>query len=323
MQAIAGNVEAEAAHAAGGRMNLETRHGTNGLHGQGFLYDHQNTWGAQNPFTQWVKETAPATYIAPPVFTPVNYTPPDHEITWGLGLGSQIRRDKLFWFGALDHLQRNDPGLATVKHPDEFFAQPSNDQMQVLSARLGLSSANPVVAGLSAYSPLLHTLGGLLGPTERATTQWAGFGRLDWQPGERHRLTLEGAGAQSSAPGGGLTRVSATNGSHSFGSTKATDEWLLARWEAFVTPNLLAVTQLSAGRTILSAGPQSPSAFEQTLIKMPLASCRRSSSTPATVSPSAILRASAPAAIPTSIFTRRRKPWTGSIAASCSRVALT
>jgi hypothetical protein len=67
---------------------------------------------------------------------------------WGLGLGSQIKRDKLFWFGALDSYRRNDPGLATVKHPDEFFAQPSNDQMQVLSARLGLSSLNPVVRGV-------------------------------------------------------------------------------------------------------------------------------------------------------------------------------
>ena len=38
-------------------------------------------------------------------------------------------------------------------------AQPSNDQMQVLSARLGLSSANPVAAGLAAYSKVLETLG--------------------------------------------------------------------------------------------------------------------------------------------------------------------
>ena len=118
-------------------MNVVTQRGSNGLHGQGFLFDRQNTWGAQNPFTQWVKETAPATLTTTPVFTPIPYTPPDHEAVWGLGLGSRIRRDRLFWFAALDSYRRNDPGLASVKNSSEFFAQPSNDQMQVLSARLG------------------------------------------------------------------------------------------------------------------------------------------------------------------------------------------
>ena len=106
VRTVAGNVEAEGAHAAGGRMNVGTERGSNGLHGQGFLFDRQNTWGAQNPFTQWVKETAPATQTTTPVFTAESYTPPDHETTWGMGVGSQIRRDKLFWFAALDVYKR-------------------------------------------------------------------------------------------------------------------------------------------------------------------------------------------------------------------------
>ncbi len=282
VQTVAGNVEAETARAAGGHMNVETERGVNGLHGQGFYYDRQNTWGAKNPFTQWVKETAPATLTVSPVFTAEAYTPPDHEMTWGLGLGSQIRRDKLFWFAALDAYQRNDPGVAMVKHPylcatydangecteqTGFFAQPSNDNLQVLSARLGLSSSNPVAAGLAAYSKMLETLDGLLGPAARTATQWTGFARIDWEPAERHRLTLEAIGARWNSPGGGLTRVSETYGSNSFGASKASEEWLLGRWEAFLTPNLLAVTQGSAGRSILTAHAETPSAYEQTLLK--------------------------------------------------------
>jgi len=266
VRTVAGNVEAEGAHAAGGRMNVATERGSNGLHGQGFLFDRQNTWGAQNPFTQWVKETAPATQTTTPVFTAESYTPPDHETTWGMGVGSQIRRDKLFWFAALDSYQRNDPGLATVKTPDKFFAQPSNDQMQVLSARLGLSSSNPVAAGLAAYSKMLETLDGLLGPSPRTAMQWVGFSRIDWQAAERHRFTLEGIGAVWNSPGGGLTRVSESYGTNSFGSSQASEEWLLGRWEAFVTPNLLAVTQGSMGRNMQSARPEAPSAFEQTFM---------------------------------------------------------
>jgi Carboxypeptidase regulatory-like domain len=266
VQTAAGNTEAEGMRSAGRLMNVETARGTNGLHGQGFGFDRQNTWGARNPFTQWVKETVPATSTTTPVFTPEPYTPPDHESVWGIGLGSQIRRDKLFWFGAVDSYRRNDPGLATVKHPDEFFAQPSNDQLQVLSARLGLSSVNPITEGLSAYSQMLTTLDGLLGPAPRRAAQWVGFGRIDWDASERNRFTLEGTGARWNSPGGGMTRVSEAYGTNSFGSSEASEELLLGRWAAFLTPNLLAVTQGSAGRTIQSAHADTPSAFEQTLL---------------------------------------------------------
>jgi hypothetical protein len=304
VETAAGNVEAAAARASGGRMNVETQRGENGLHGQGFLFDRQNTWGAQNPFTQWVKEIEPASalYNSVPLFTsrsytPSNnpsYTPPDHEMTWGIGMGGRIRRDKLFWFAAVDGYDRNDPGVASVKHPclgydsdgvctSGFFANPTNDQMLVLSAQLGLPSANGEAEGRAKYSCMLETLAGalggsssdcllgsplspLLGPAPRTAQQWTGFGRLDWQAAERHRFALEGIGATWNSPGGGLTRVSENYGNHSFGSSKASEEWLLGRWEAFLTPNLLVVTQGSVGRNILSARPETPSDFEKTFL---------------------------------------------------------
>ena len=258
---VAGNVEAKGLRSAGGRTSIHTESGANALHGQGFLFDRQNTWGAQNPFSQRVQFTGLST--APESnYSSQAYTPPDHEIVWGFGAGSRIRRNKLFWFAALDGYHRNDPGLATVKHPDQFFAQPSNAQMQLLSAQLGLSSLNPVAEGLAAYSGMLNTLNGLLGPAPRAAVQWVGFGRIDWQAAERHHFTLEGIGADWNAPGGGLTRVEETYGNHSFGSNHAGQQWVLARWEAYLTPNLLAVTQGSAGRANLTARPDTPSAFE-------------------------------------------------------------
>ena len=297
--AVSGNVEAEGMRSAGGRTSIETERGGNALHGQGFFYDRQNNWGARNPFTQWVTETAPATLtynpsgppLSVPVFdngptgSPESYTPPDHEIVWGIGMGSPIHRDKLFWFAALDSYHRNDPGVSMLKHPyleqtpsgcgtstgctpttTGFFATPSDLQLTLLSAQLDLPSANPMVEGLTAYSQMLETLASLLGPAPRTAAQWTGFARIDWQAAERHRFTLEGIGADWNAPGGGLTQVSETYGNHSFGSSQASEEWLLTRWEAYLTPNLLAVTQGSAGRTILSAKPETPSTFEQTFL---------------------------------------------------------
>ncbi len=265
VQAMGENAEASAEHAIGGRANLQTQRGAMGLHGQASLFNRQNLWGAQNPFTQWVKETAPASLATVPAFTSEPYTPGDREATFGAGVGGQIRRDKMFWFAALDGYQRNDPGVSMVKYPGNFFAQPSNDQMQVLSARLGLSSSNPVAAGVAAYSGVLETLDGLLGPAPRTSSQWTGFVRLDWAAAERHRFSLEGTGAQWDAPGGGMTRTSETFGNHSYGSSQAEEQWLLGRWEAFVTPNLLAVTQGSFGHHLMRAPAEKPSPYEQTL----------------------------------------------------------
>ncbi len=103
-------------------------------------------------------------------------------------------------------------------------------------------------------------------PRRAPPAQWVGFARIDWQAAERHHFTLEGIGANWNAPGGGLTRVSETYGNHSFGSSEASQQWLLARWEAYLTPNLLAVTQGSAGRDILTARPATPSSFEQAFL---------------------------------------------------------
>ena len=272
--AVSGNVEAEGMRSAGGRTGILTESGGDALHGQGFYFDQQNTWGARNPFTQWVENTGTT---AAPNFAAAPYTPPDHETVWGLGMGSRIRRNKLFWFGAIDSNRRNDPGVAMVKNPREFFnlPEPASAAVTLLSAQLGesMNQAYNDYLGVSAGGSTstagaagLEQLAGLLGPAARTSSQWVGFARVDWQAAERHHFTLEGIGADWNAAGGGLTRVSENYGSHSFGSSEASQQWLLARWEAYLTPNLLSVTQGSAGRTILSARPDTPSAFEQTLL---------------------------------------------------------
>ena len=249
----------------GNRINVETQRGAERLHGQVFVFDRQNVFGAQNPFTQWVRETAPASGAGVPAFTPIAFTPGDREASWGAGIGGIIRRRRLLWFAALDGYERNDPAVSTVKHPDNFFAQPANDQMQLLSAQLGLSNADPVSAGLGAHSKLLGSLSGLLGPAPRSTSQWTGFGRLDWKAGERQRFAVESSGAQFDSPGGGFTRASETYGTHSFGSIHGNEQWALGRWEVFLTPNLLAVSQGSFGHQVQSAAPEAPSEFEKAL----------------------------------------------------------
>lgn len=258
---VAGDTDAGDARTSGSRTSIRTRRGGDSLHGQAFLFDQRHFLGAQNPTSDWVQQTAPATYSTVPVFTAAPYTPTDLDLRWGFGLGSRIPHRRIFWFVALDGYNRNYGGVSSVRWPENFFAQPSNDQVQLLGAQLGTNNT----AALAQYSQMLQTLDGLLGPVSRTARQFTGFARIDWQTGERHHFTVEGTGADWNAPGGGFTRVSENFGNHSFGSSQASQQWLLARWEAFITPNLLAVTQASAGRSIQGVHPGSPSAFEQTL----------------------------------------------------------
>jgi len=260
VQTIAGDTDAGGTGASR-RTVVETRSGGDALHGQAFVFDRENIWGAQNPSTNWVQQTAAATYATVPSFTAVPFTPPDHEVRWGIGLGSKIPRPRVFWFAALDGYDRNYAAVSTVKWPGNFFAQPSNDQVQLLGAQLGTNNT----MALAKYSQMLSTLSGLLGPVSRAARQLSGFARLDWRAGERNHFTVEANGADWNAPGSGFTRVSEDYGNHSFGSSQASQQWLLTRWEAFITPNLLAVTQFSVGRSIQGIHAGTPSAFEQIL----------------------------------------------------------
>ena len=80
---------------------------------------------------------------------------------------------------------------------------------------------------------------------------WLREQRLDRQR-SASASTLEGTGALWDSPGGGLTGTSETYGAHSYGSSRSDDQWTLGRWETFLTPNLLVVTQGSAGRQFLT-----------------------------------------------------------------------
>ena len=266
LEARTGDAPSEASHNAGGAIDVTTARGHNGLHGQAFYLNRQSLWGAQNPFTQWIQKTAPTSGIDVAQFATEPYSPANSRQTFGLGVGSQIRRDKLFWFAALDGLLRNNPAVATVRHADEFFAQPTNDELRVLAQRLALPGPAILEQAAAAYSSGLEQLAGLLGPVPRSTNQWQGFARVDWQASERQHLNVEGNIADVNSPGGGLGLTSETFGSHSFGNVQASDGWGLAKWDSFLTANLLNATAVQFRRHVQSETPQTPSAFEAPLI---------------------------------------------------------
>ena len=137
---VAGNVEAEGLRSAGGRTSIQYRERRRHASRPGLPLRPAEHMGRAEPVHAVGAVHRVLDWRQRRTITSQAYTPPDHEIVWGIGMGSRIRRDKLFWFAALDSYQRNDPGLATVKHPARSVLhrlQPSNAQMQLLSAQLG------------------------------------------------------------------------------------------------------------------------------------------------------------------------------------------
>ncbi len=86
------NYDAQYTQAGGAIVRIETKSGTNQLHGSAFEFLQNNIFQARNPFTQGLHQPG----------TPA----PDHrgipELRWnqfGGSLGGPIIKDKLFWFG--------------------------------------------------------------------------------------------------------------------------------------------------------------------------------------------------------------------------------
>ncbi len=256
---------AGAGRATGAGVRLETIRGGNGLHGQFFLYDRANLWDARNPLTQRWTETAAASGISIAQFTGTSYTPPNSRQSFGLGLGSQIRRDKLYWFAAVDGMFRNDPGVATMRQPENFYKQPTNDELQVLGARLGFTGPDLFEQEVGSYSAALEQMTGLLGEVPRTVSQVQAFGRLDWQISERDHLSLEGNLARYRSPGGMLRATGETVASHSFGNSQSDGVWGQARWQHFVTANLLEEADVQVNHQRIGETAQTPSAWEARL----------------------------------------------------------
>jgi len=251
------NFSAEYGRAAGGVVNTVTKSGSNDLHGQLFFYDRDNNWGATNLFTTITTRDATGDFVTEPL------KPSDVRKQWGLNAGGPIRKDNLFWFFAYDQFRRDFPGIARAGTPEEFFATPSAQEIQTLAGRIGQSPAQ----ALASYNTLLNNLNGLLGNVPRNGNQVIFFPKIDWQLNERHHLTLQYNRMRWNSLNGVQTAPSDTYGVASFGNDYVKEDWGIARWQFFVTANILNESRYQYGRDTESEFAPAPAPFEESLSK--------------------------------------------------------
>ncbi len=258
------NYAAEYGRAAGGVVNTVTRSGGNQFHGQAFFFDRDNDWGATNPYTTLTQRLADGSYSVTP------FKPTDWRKQWGAGVGGPIRHDKLFWFFAYDQYRRNFPGTArtadaTSGTAPELFATPSAQEVATLAARTQTS----VAVALAHYNDILTGLDSMLGPVPRTANQYILFPKVDWDLNERNHLIFQYNRMRWNSPAGVQTAASSDYGIASFGNDYVAEDWAIARWNYFITANLLNEARYQFGRDFESEFTQTPTPFEQPFAQNP------------------------------------------------------
>jgi carboxypeptidase family protein len=249
------NYSAEYGRAAGGVVNTVTRGGTNHFHGNAFLFDRDNAWGARNPFTQLAQLQPDGTVAAVPV------APTDTRQQWGIAAGGPVRTDSIFWFFTYDQFHRNFPAISRPGNITTFFDRSlTSSNLETLRERLGVPL--PIYA-LEQYQQFVSGLMGETGLVPRTASQIILFPKLDWQLNDRNHLSIQYNYLRWNSPHGALTQTAASYGVSSFGDDHVTDDVLVGRWNTFLTANLMHELRVQYGRDFESEFSALPSAFEQ------------------------------------------------------------
>ena len=198
-QVVTSQFAPEFGRAAGGLVNIVSRSGTNDLRGNAFVYVRDESMDARNAFVTEGK----------PQFQRQNF---------GGTVGGPLRRNKAFFFGAFERMQRDESDIVTV----------SDAAVSTINATL---AARPIPnAGVTAIA------NGVFPVTRRDTLASL---KLDYTLSANNSLGFRytyGKTLEENAGGvgiGGLTEVSGGGGQ------EGTDQSFLGTWTSVITPALL------------------------------------------------------------------------------------
>jgi hypothetical protein len=231
-------------HGAGGIITTITRSGTKDLHATAFYHMRSSALAAANPFSIAVRYNNGL-----PVSTLVK--PHDLRQQWGGSVGGAARRDRLFYFYALDQQRRGFPAISSPADP-AFYSLTATQS--ALLANRGVSAAKIDTA--------LRYLDSLTGTVDRRSSQSINFGKLDWNANEKHRLSLQGNFLRSSSPRGLRSAPVVDRGVASLGSATVDVDAASARWLWIGSARLTHELRFSWGRELQYQQPEAPLAQE-------------------------------------------------------------
>ena len=269
------NYSVEYGRSAGGIVNSVTKSGTNAIHGEGYYYDRDSAWAAQNYYVQHPVPTGTGSYKS------VSFKPTDLRRQFGFGVGGPILKDKLFFFLAADRFYHDFPAAATITGNSgnaNFYtpADPSSTCTGTLSyqdanvckieSNTGLTYAN----AYTVYTNGINGLTSLLGTVPRIGKQVIYFPKLDWQINGKNHFAVEANQMRWSSPAGIQTSPAVAYGMASFGNDYVRDNWIVGKLDSFFTNVLSNEVRFMYGRDFEFEFNQAPTSYEvNNLIKPP------------------------------------------------------
>ena len=156
-QIITNNYAAEYGRAAGGVVNIITRSGSNGFHGDVFGFLRNRNFQAVNPFSN----------VPNPAYT---------RVQAGVAFGGALKKDKSFYFFSYEITRRHETGFSSIGQGNFglspfdasafFLAPPGSVNLQLTPAQIAFVT-NPAidaaVAGNAAFAQEVGTYLGLVG----------------------------------------------------------------------------------------------------------------------------------------------------------------
>jgi hypothetical protein len=223
------NYSAEYGRAAGGVVNAVTKSGTNEFHGQAFIFDRDNKWGARNAFSFLTVGTPPNTQI-------IGLKPTDRRVQFGGVIGGPIVKDKLFFFFSYDQQRQNFPAVAAETLGTYVL---SAAQIATLNGR-GVTAAQRNAA--------LTFLQSETGTVPRRRDQYLVLPKIDWQINSSNTFSATYNRLRAKAPAGVQSQAVVNRGITSFGDDFVNVDALNLRLTSTITPSFLNEARFQASR---------------------------------------------------------------------------
>lgn len=255
------NYSVEYGRSAGGIVNSVTKSGSNKIHGEGYYYDRDSAWAAQNSYVTHPVETS----TNPPTYVVQSFKPTDLRRQFGFGVGGPILKDKLFFFLAADRFYHAFPAAATITGTSanaNFYnltGTYATSQIAQLAKATGLATSTAT----TYYNNGITGLTSMLGTEPRTGDQTIVFPKLDWQINQKNHAMVEANRMRWTSPAGIQTSPAVAYGLASFGNDYVRDNWIVGKLDSFITGALSNEVRFMYGRDFEFEFNQQPTAYEQ------------------------------------------------------------
>jgi hypothetical protein len=262
------NYSVEYGRSAGGIVNSVTKSGSNALHGEGYYYDRDSAWAAQNTYV-----THPIQVSSSPVtYSVVPFKPTDLRRQYGFGVGGPILRDKLFFFLAADRFYHDFPAAATITgtSANANFYSVTGSYAQSQIAQIVKNTGLTTSAATTVYDNGIVGLTSMLGTVPRIGEQVIYFPKFDWQVSPKNHASIEANQMRWSSPAGIQTAPAVAYGMSSFGNDYVRDNWIVGKLDSFLSTNWSNEARFMYGRDFEFEFNQTPTSYEHSnLINTP------------------------------------------------------